>query len=69
MERLSKRQRADAVELSNLRAINAHMRVKLNLIVEVCSWVRSESDPLVRVGILALDALSPRFEEVDTPSH
>jgi len=81
MGSLSKRQRADAAEITKLKAkvkdvteacdaefeVNARMRVLLNRIVEACSWTRDEHDPLVRVGLMALEALSISVEEVDTP--
>lgn len=83
MESLSKRQRADAAEITKLKAqlkdvteacdaefeANARVRVILDRIVEACSWTRDEHDPLVRVGFMALDALSISTEEVDTPKR
>lgn len=83
MQSLSKRQRADAAEITKLKAqvkdvteacdaefeVNARMRVLLTRIVEACSWTRDEHDPLVRVGLIALEALSASTEEVDTSAR
>lgn len=83
MESLSKRQRADAAEITKLKTqvkditeacdaefeVNARMRVILNRIVEACSWTRDAHDPLVRVGLMALNALSLSTEELDKPSR
>jgi hypothetical protein len=80
MEALSRRQRADAAEILRLKAqvkdiadacdaevaVNEYMRVRLNRIVETCSWTRDEHDPLVRVGRMALEALSASTEDIDT---
>jgi hypothetical protein len=80
MESLSKRQRADAAEITRLKAqvkditeacdaefeVNVRMRAVFVRIAKECSWTRDEHDPLVRVGLMALDALSISAEEVDT---